>query len=126
MTELRDPSIQSIKELVRKKKPFAIHATEGNLLEYSSRIEAIIESENMSCRIRTKNRTIVNAGLFFTGIGFAGFAAQWGHNLSTFNPDWEIVRNPLNNKINVDYRPGASLGKWMKKLGLGRGKIPQR
>ena len=108
MTELQEPSIKSIHEFIRKKKPFTVHATGGNLLEYSSRIEAIIESEDMSCRIRTKNRTIVNLGLFLTGIGFIGFAAQIGHNLATFNPDWEIVRNPLNNKIKVNYRPGAS------------------
>lgn len=107
MTELQNPSDKSIKDLVSKKETFIVHATGGNLMEYCSRIESIIEAEYMSCRIRTQNRTAVNAGALFTGVGFLGFAAQAVHNISTFNPDWEIIRNPLNNKIKVDYCPGV-------------------
>ena len=107
MTELQNPSDKFIKELVAKKEPFIVHATGGDLREYCCRIEAIIEAEHMSCRIRTKNRAVVNAGAIFTGVGILGFAAQAVHNIATFNPDWEIIRNPLNNKIEVDYCPGV-------------------
>jgi len=103
---ISDPSVVEIEELIDKKETFLLHIGKGNLMEYCSQIETIIEKKGMSCRIRTKNRTAVNAGALLTGVGLLGFAAQIGHNIGTFNPNWEIIRNPLNNQIKVDYCPG--------------------
>jgi len=101
MIELQNPSDESIKNSIVKKETFTVHATGGDLLEYCTRIESLLESANMSCRVRTKNRTAINTGALLTGVGVFGFLAQAAHNIATYNPDWEIIRNPLNNKIEV-------------------------
>ncbi len=107
MTAVNDPTIQELKSLVSQKKTFKIIASFGSIMRLCENCETTIESLGMSCRVRTKNRTAANAAALFTGVGVLGFMAQAAHNLATFNPDWEIIRCPVTNTIEVKYCPGV-------------------
>ena len=107
MSRLDNPSNESIEKEIAEKGSFTVHVINDDILDYCSRIEHIIEASDMSCRVRTKNRTLINFGLVLGGVGLAGFMAQMLHNMVTFNPDWEVIRNPLNNQIQVTYCPGV-------------------
>ena len=73
------------------------------------RIEHSIEKQRFMCRIRTSNRTaslavaaipnpITAAIAVGTAIGIAT------HNLATYDPDFEVIKDYINNKIIVIYK----------------------
>lgn len=72
-------------------------------------LEALIESKGMTCRVYTENRAaVMSAALIPTGITqLTGLATAVGvgvHNLLTLNPDYEIGKHPLENKVTVTYK----------------------
>lgn len=92
-----------IKELIKNRSDFSINSR--NLSRVATKLEKIIESLGFSCRIYTENRAAsIGVGLFS---GVAGAAAAIGiaaHNLATFNPDFEIGKNLIDNRVNVTYK----------------------
>lgn len=102
---------EQIKQLVHNKKSFQIYDCKSFTImdSISGRIEKIIESDNLSCRVYTENRSVALAGaLIPTGVTqiFAlGSAISIGiHNLVTYNPDYEIGHDVLHSNINVTYK----------------------
>jgi len=108
MKELKSPSIEEMDNLVSRKENFIVIGIAGELQHYCELLEKCIEGRKMSCRVRTKNRTAITlaSAAASSGLGLLAFLAQAGHNLVTFNPDWEIIRNIVDNKIEVVYCPG--------------------
>ena len=101
---------ETIKEhldnLIKNKESFVVIALGGLLLKTSQEIEKAIESEGMTCRIYTRNRAIVAGSMAWTGLGLFSLIGIATHNLATFNPDYEIGRAIVDNKIYVTYKKG--------------------
>ena len=58
----------------------------------------------MRCRIYTRNRAATATALAWTGPGLAALAGIAAHNLATYNPDYEIGRAVVDQKIYVTYK----------------------
>ena len=97
-----------ITKMIQKNKSFEIIGLSGNLIDTVSTLENVIESENLSCRIYTYGR-VASAGATLVGgvTGLAGLASVVGmaaHNIATFNPDYEIAKHLVDNKLTVSYK----------------------
>lgn len=103
-----DINTQRLEMLIAQKRNMELYGID-NMDIAVSRIEQIIEKQGFSCRIKTANRAagiavaaIPNPITAVIGIGTAiGIAA---HNIATFNPDFEIIKNYVNNKITLHYK----------------------
>jgi len=97
-----------VSELIDNHKSFEIVGLSGRMSSAVSTIENIIESKNLSCRIYTKGRVAAAGGSLFGGItGVLGVASAIGmavHNLATLNPDYEIAKHQIDNKLSVTYQ----------------------
>lgn len=93
-----------LEDLIKKKKSFVIIGLKGELLDVSAHIEQTIEAAGLTCRIYTRNRTWAAGAIAWTGAGILSLAAIAAHNVATFNPDYEIGRCAIDNKIYVDYK----------------------
>lgn len=104
MIELVSASNEVIEEKIKSKESFSlIGISLGEMIITCELLEKAIETNHMSCRIITKNRTKI-AGLFFwTGIGAAALTSQVVHTVATYNPDWKIFKDFANHKIEVRY-----------------------
>lgn len=76
--------------------------------EAASTLEKVIESKGMKCRVYTKGRiatlaaTVATAPPVVIGGLVAGIAIG-AHNLATWNPDYEIAKNPATGALSVTY-----------------------
>lgn len=69
------------------------------------RLESAIEQKGMTCRIYTANRIVAAGGAaLVTGAGVAAVAAIAAHNLATWNPDYEIMKDIVDNKVSVIFK----------------------
>lgn len=72
------------------------------------RLEEQVEKRGLTCRIYTENRGYIAGGAaVLTGVGLAAVAAIAAHNLATWNPDYEIVRDIVDNKISVIFKKNS-------------------
>ncbi len=72
-------------------------------------LESMIESKGLTCRIYTKGRSAAIAGIAiptpFTILGGAATAiATAAHNIATYDPDYEIAKNPATKTLTVTYK----------------------
>ena len=99
---------QKTKDLVKQHKSFEIVGLSGRLSSAVSKIENIIETQDLSCRIYTYGRVASAGASFFGGItGVAGVLSTIGmavHNVATYDPDYEIAKHLVDNKLSVDYK----------------------
>ncbi len=95
-------------ELVNERKSFTVTGLSGRMGSAVTGVENLIESEGLSCRVYTVGRSVAAGGSLFGGItGLAGIASAIGiaaHNLATFNPDYEIGKHKIDNKLTVTYK----------------------
>ena len=105
MIELSSPSPKVIEETIKSKESFLLIDISGyeELMKYCNLIENIIEGNSMTCRVITKGRTLAALPFILTPAGMAVIASQLVHKIATRNPDWKIVRNILNKKIEVRF-----------------------
>ncbi|MNF87207.1 hypothetical protein D3C84_696660 [compost metagenome] len=100
-----DLNTETLTTLIRNKESFEVVALSGKMVSAVARVENNIESNGMKCRIYTFGRIAAAGGSFFGGItGVIGLASAAGiaaHNLVTFNPDYEIAKYPIDNRIVV-------------------------
>lgn len=69
------------------------------------RLERAIEEKSMTCRIYTENRIVAAGGAaLVTGLGVAAVAAIVTHNVATLNPDYEIKKDIVDNKVSVTFK----------------------
>ncbi|MCQ9122097.1 hypothetical protein BKG95_05935 [Rodentibacter pneumotropicus] len=77
----------------------------GNMKKVCEILENYIESQNLKCRIYTKNRTVSGfAGVINPVFGAVALVGIGIHNMMTWNPDFEISRDLINNRIAVAYK----------------------
>ena len=71
-------------------------------------LENTIESENLSCGIYTYGRAASVGATLIGGVArVAGLVSAIGisaHNIATFNPDYEIAKHLVDNKLTVSYK----------------------
>ena len=96
------------KELISNHKSFEIIGLSGRMGSAVSQIENIIENKGLSCRVYTYGR-VASAGATLVGgiTGLAGLASTVGmaaHNLATYNPDYEIAKHLVDNKLSINYK----------------------
>ncbi len=77
----------------------------GDMLTICAELEKYIESQNLKCRIYTKNR--IAAGLAYVlnpAWGILSLTSIVAHNILTYDPDYEIYRDIANNRIGVEWK----------------------
>ena len=103
--ELDSPNI---KDMIKEHTSFEITGLSGRMGSAVSKIENIIESQGLSCRIYTYGRVASAGATFIGGItGLAGLASAVGmvaHNIATYDPDYEIAKHLVDNKLSVKYQ----------------------
>jgi hypothetical protein len=110
MTKLtyQDLTTSKITQLISSKESFEVIGLGGKLLEAVRIVENKIEFTGMTCRVYTPGRVGLVAGSFAGGItGAFGLLSATGialHNLMTLNPDYEIAKYPVDNRIHVRYK----------------------
>lgn len=95
--------------LIKKSASFIVRAVSehSNVVK---RVEKSIEEHGMTCRIYTENRGYVAGGAaILTGVGLAAIAGIAAHNIATWNPDYEIARNFIDNKISVTFKKNSKI-----------------
>lgn len=96
-----------IEKMIKRQESFELIGLGGKMGNAVTRLERMIEINNMRCRIYTRGRIVAAGATLFGGItGLAGIASAIGiaaHNLATFDPDYEIAKNLVDNKILVKY-----------------------
>ena len=94
-------------ELVRNRSSFQVTGVGGKMKESVRFVEEGIEGEGLRCRIYTYGRVTAAGGSFFGGItGVLGIASAVGmaaHNIATLNPDYEVAKHMIDNKLTVKY-----------------------
>ena len=94
--------------LLSARESFEVVGLSGRMGSAVTTLENRIESAGMKCRIYTFGRIAAAGGSFFGGItGVVGLASAVGiaaHNLATYNPDYEIAKYPIDNRLVVTYK----------------------
>lgn len=97
-----------LKTLISSKTNFEVKAVGGVMSDAVALIEKQIESLDMRCRIYTRGRVAAAGATLFGGVtgvlGAASVVGMAAHNLATFNPDYEIIKHQIDNKITVMYK----------------------
>lgn len=80
-----------------------------NMGEAVERVEKLIESKGLSCRVYTKGRaaTVAAAAIPVSPTVIGGWASALVigvHNLATWNPDYEIAKNLVTGTLTIDYK----------------------
>ena len=93
--------------LIESRLPFEVIGLGDVMSEAVSIIEKAIEEAGMSCRIYTKGR-IAAAGASVVGgvtgvLVVASAVAIAAHNLATWDPDYEIAKHVVDNKVSVSF-----------------------
>jgi hypothetical protein len=91
--------------IIRRRESFTLtHVTSMN--QSVKRIEALIEKQKLSCRVYTAGRSASMAATFSPAavFGLASAAAIAAHNLATLNPDYEIAKYPIGDKLEVNFK----------------------
>lgn len=103
-----DINRQEISELLQKNRSFDVVELRGRMKDAIALIESEIESIGMTCRVYTYGRFVTVGACLAGGIlGEMAKAAAVGmvlHNLATFDPDYEIAKNYLSNKLLVRFK----------------------
>jgi hypothetical protein len=93
------------KLLVDEYQSFEVFSLEGKQSDAIDILEKLIESRKLSCRVYTANRLAVAGGALFGGVtgifSLASVVAIAAHNLATLNPDYEIIKYMVDDKLTV-------------------------
>lgn len=88
----------------------------GNFKAGIKMVETKIESLGMKCRVKSDTKSALAHGGALgavlavmsapvtIAVGVIGTAASVGHNLSTYDPDYEILKDYINQKLIVRYK----------------------
>lgn len=113
LTGLNEAQIES---LVRNRASFEINGLRGNFMAGIKLVETKIESLGMKCRVKSDTKSalaqggvlgalasVASAPVTLTVLGVTA-AASAGHNLITRNPDYEILKDYVNQRLKVIYK----------------------
>lgn len=96
--------------MIQNRQSFEVVAVGGNMMKVVQMIEHAIERKGLRCRVYTVGR-VAACGLSVWGgvtgaVSVVSMTAIAMHNLSTFNPDYEIGRDLVDNQLVVDFKKG--------------------
>lgn len=103
--------INTLSRLIYERKSFVIENV-SDVSETVKRVEHEIEKTKLSCRVYTEYRSTALAGSLWSPtviLGVASAVAIGVHNLSTWNPDYEIGKNYIKRRLSVKYKKGRSI-----------------
>lgn len=107
ISEMKKISVNELKKaeyLIRNHETFAV-ADAVNTTEIARKIEAMVESMDMRCRVYTANRAAAMvAALISPPVGVLNAIAIGIHNLATWDPDYEIIKCLIDNQVVVVYK----------------------
>lgn len=96
---------ESIDKIVASKENFNVIGLGGQITEAAAFIEKAIEQTGMTCRIYASGRLAGAAvGSIFLPIGIASAIGIAAHNIVTYDPDYEIAKHVIDNKLVVTYK----------------------
>ena len=107
---IKSVSNEKIRSFIEDKKSFILEDIEVlNMSEAIETLEKEIESNGLSCRVYLKGRaaTMAAAAIPISPTVLGGWAAGIAigiHNLATWNPDYEIAKNPATGTLTVTYK----------------------
>jgi hypothetical protein len=106
--QYEEMSSNRVKALIENRESFEVVGLSGRMGSAVTSIENLIEGKGLSCRVYTYGRIAAAGGSFFGGItGVLGVASAIGmaaHNIATYNPDYEIAKHQIDNKLTVNYQ----------------------
>jgi hypothetical protein len=99
-------SNEQLSELIQSKTSFKLLGCRSEMIEVADRVEKAIEGKSLSCRVVTLGRSTAAVGVLFAGFvpGVVSLASIVAHNVSTYNPDYIVGRNLLNQSVEVEYQ----------------------
>lgn len=103
--------INTLSKLIYERKSFVIENV-SDVSETVKRVEHEIEKTKLSCRVYTEYRITALAGSLWSPtviLGVASAVAIGVHNLSTWNPDYEIGKNYIKRRLSVKYKKAEVL-----------------
>ncbi|WP_318442583.1 hypothetical protein [Photobacterium leiognathi] len=97
-----------LNEFIAKRKTFEVVAL-GSCMDKAVKIvEKKIEDNGLTCRVYLYGRVAAAGASVFGGVtGLLGIASAVGmaaHNLATYNPDYEIAKHKIDNKLTVIFK----------------------
>lgn len=97
---------EKLNELIERKASFdVVDVGFGELFTVSRYIEKHLETKYLKCRVLTKNRIASALSVVFNkNYGVFSLAAIAVHNIFTWNPDYEIIRDMANHRVEVVYK----------------------
>ncbi|MDL2267820.1 hypothetical protein LJC46_07540 [Desulfovibrio sp. OttesenSCG-928-G15] len=98
--------LDKAREYISDRYDFAVLGVLGNMMDCVKKLEKMIEDQNRTCRIYSAKRSAGLIGAIIpTGItqllALGTAVSIVAHNLVTYNPDYEIVRDFTNNSVSV-------------------------
>jgi hypothetical protein len=103
-------SDEKISSLINERQSFVLEdIARLNIVEAVRAVERVIESKGLTCRVYLKGRsaTVAAAASSMTPVALGGWASAIGiglHNLATWDPDYEIAKNPATGTLTVTYK----------------------
>lgn len=96
---IKEISDEEVSKLIDDRRSFVLeNVARTSMSEAIEALEKLLKSKGLTCRVYTKGRAaalgamaIPNPVTAAVGLGSAAFIG--GHNLATFNPDYEIAKN---------------------------------
>ena len=98
---------EEISALIKENECFTLTNVK-NFLQSVKTIERLIENNGLSCRVYTAGRSTTMAATLAAGpavlFGLASAAVITAHNIATLNPDYEIAKYPLADKLVINFK----------------------
>lgn len=99
---------KAIRAAIQNREDFEVEGCKKRMKEAVEFVEHAIDSEGMTSRIYTKGRSAaLAAGAFVPGVGVAIAGGIAAHNLTTQNPDYEVMKRPIAMALRLTYRKDA-------------------
>ena len=101
---------QELGQFLDEKKTFVLEDVDlTRMSEVVAFLEKAMEVRSLKCRVYTKGRAAaMGVGLLVPLVGLAETAiigaAIAAHNVATWNPDYEIAKNPVSSTLTVTYQ----------------------
>ena len=106
----------AIRAAIRNHESFEVGGCHDRIDDAELIVERAIGGEGMTSRVFTQGRTVaLAAGLVVPPAGAAVAVGLAAHNLATLNPDYEVMKRPLDKALRLTYvKDDPSLGERIK------------
>lgn len=94
------------KDLIDKRASFEIYQVPvSDMFHVCGVLEEYIEAKNLKCRIYTENRYVgILSSILNKQYGILTAVFMLAHNLLTWDPDYIISRDIVNNRVKISYQ----------------------